>query len=273
MVGVDGRRPALPGVVRGRALVAGRCAAAPGRAPRPRRPGSSWHPPSARWRAASVPRSTRRSSRRSWRRPGSSGQRPSAVGRRPRRRSDRSPGRPRRPRRGLARRRRGSSAGGRRGRRSGTCTRSSVTAIGQQRAASLPRVATDLEDVGRVVAQLELDVDRLVAPRAKLTIATRSSSASPRDQPLARDPELPPDEARRADGSWRRGCGPRRVRQLDDAAVVAAHRALEQRPAARRRRAAPSTTGAACRRGRGRARASRGGCRRTGRSAGTGCRA
>ena len=98
---------------------------------------------------------------------------------------------------------------------------------GKQDAPGPPRVATHLEDVGRVRAELQLDRDPLHV-RGMTHDAHAFLERSARDQPVARDADRAPDEVvERMDLGV--GVAVRaRVRQLDPAAVVVAHRALEQ---------------------------------------------
>ena len=101
----------------------------------------------------------------------------------------------------------------------------------QQRAA-VARIAADLEDVGRVVGQLKRHVDRLVVlgeVHDRDPLLERVAG----HEPLARDAELLAGQAlARADLVVRIPIE-RRVRQLDDAAIVRPGRALENnRPGA-----------------------------------------
>ena len=99
---------------------------------------------------------------------------------------------------------------------------------GQQRPAAWPRIAADLEDVGAVRSPSSSS-SATVDPRAAwLTIRTRSSSAVAADQPVAGDPDRPPDQLVERMDLRVRVAVRARVGHLDAAAVVAADRALEQ---------------------------------------------
>ena len=97
----------------------------------------------------------------------------------------------------------------------------------QERPAGRSRIAADLEDVRVVGAHVELDRDRDRTIRVVHDADQLLEGAAP-DQPVAGDPDRPPDEVvERVDLHVRVPVGGR-VGQLDRAAVVAAHRPLEE---------------------------------------------
>ncbi len=97
----------------------------------------------------------------------------------------------------------------------------------QEPAARGPRKAADLEDIGAVHAQLELERDArrhggMIDDPHPLLVAVRP------DEPLATDADRPPHEPVERMDLRVRIAVRRGVRHLDAAAVVAAHRGLEQ---------------------------------------------
>jgi hypothetical protein len=97
----------------------------------------------------------------------------------------------------------------------------------QVRPALAARVATDLEDVGRVVGQLELDLDR----RGVLRVVDDAQPLLERlagQQPLARDPERPVRQLPSLAALRGRVPVDARVREVDRAPEVAARGALQE---------------------------------------------
>ena len=86
--------------------------------------------------------------------------------------------------------------GRRRGRRAGACRGPAAGSRGPRRCRRRPRPARARRAT-------------VIGRSAWLTIRSRSSSPSVADQPVAGDPERPPDELVEPDGPWRRGCGRR----------------------------------------------------------------